>query len=238
MSGAARPKRFWTAATVEPVEGGFTVALDGRPLRTPAKAACIVPGRALAEALAAEWNGVGELLDPGAMPLTRAANTAIDRVAPNADAVRADLAGFAETDLLCHRAGFPEELAAREAEGWDPLLAWAGEALGARLIAVEGVMPEAQPPQAVARLSAELEPADPWELTALHDLVVLSGSLVLALAVSHGRLTAEAAWTLSRIDEDWQISLWGEDAEAAAAAETRRRAFRDAARLLDLLRRG
>jgi chaperone required for assembly of F1-ATPase len=230
-------KRFWKTARVERVEGGWLVRLDSRPVRTPARRLCVVPLAAMADGIAAEWNAQRERIDPLSMPLTRAASTCLDRVMPDLEAVRRNVAGYGGTDLLCYRAPEPAELAARQARGWDPVLVWAAEALGARLIVGEGVMHVAQPPHAVARLGAEVDALDPWELTALSELTTLTGSLVLALAVCHGRLDAEAAWRLSRIDEEWNIEEWGEDAEAAEQTARRRAEFIAAAKLLRLLGR-
>ena len=229
-------KRFWRAGSVEAGEGGFAIRLDRRPLRTPAKAPCVVPSRALAEAVAAEWAAVEGVVDPAEMPLTRAANSAIDRVIPEQDAVAAIIAAYGEADLICYRAPHPQGLARRQGEAWNPLLAWVEEALGARLVSVAGVVHVAQPPESLARLGAAVRTHGAWELTALHDLVSISGSLVIGLAVSRGRLDAATAWPLSRIDEDWQIEEWGEDDEAAALAGRRRADFASAARLLELVR--
>lgn len=229
-------KRFYKAAATEPREDGFAIALDGRPMRTPAQAPLVVPGRALAEAVAAEWQAQGDEIRPHEMPLTRAANSAIDRVGPEHGAVAAMVAGYGETDLICYRATHPEALAAQQAAAWDPLIDWAGAALGAALTRSAGVMPVAQPPESLARLRAAVEAHDPWRLTALHELVVLSGSLVIGLAISHGWVEAEEGWSLGRIDEDWNIAQWGEDDEAAAQAARRKRDFLAAARLLDLVR--
>ncbi|GMG83326.1 ATPase [Paralimibaculum aggregatum] len=232
-------KRFWKAAGVVEAEGaGFGVALDGRPLNTPARAPVAVPSRAVAAAMAAEWEAVGETVDPRAMPVTRAVNVAIDRVVPERAAIAARVAGFGESDLLCYRAPHPPELAERQAAVWDPLLAWAAEAHGARLVQTVGIVHVAQPPEALARLAAAVEARDPWELTALHELVTLSGSLVIGLAVLSGDLAAQDAWHASRVDEDWNIEQWGEDAEAAAHAARREADFHAAVRLLHLLAEG
>jgi chaperone required for assembly of F1-ATPase len=229
-------KRFWAEVRVEPAPGGHVLRLDRRELRTPAGRHCLLPTRALAEAVAEEWRAQEREIDPLAMPLTRAANAAIDRVMPDPDRVAAEIAAYGESDLVCYRAPHPEGLRRREAEAWDPLVGWAAEALGAPLLLAEGVMHVAQPPRSLARLRAAVEAHGPWELTALHELVTLAGSLVIGLAVSHGRLDPAAAWAASRIDEDWNIAEWGEDAEAAAVAERRRQDFAAAARLLALLR--
>ncbi|MEM6971756.1 MAG: ATP12 family protein [Pseudomonadota bacterium] len=228
-------KRFWRTVTASAVDGGWQVALDDRPIRTPGKVALVLPNAAMAEAMAAEWAAVGDTVDPTAMPVTRAANTAIDRVVPHYALVVDEVAGFGETDLLCYRAPAPEGLVARQRKAWDPLLDWAAESYGARLTASAGVMFAAQDAAAIAALRAAVGAHGPWRLTALHELVTISGSLVLGLAVSAGRLEAEACWRLSRIDEDWNIEEWGADDEAAAVAQKREAALLGAARILSML---
>ena len=230
-------KRFWKQARVEQVEGGWLVRLDERPVRTPARRLCVVPVAGMADGIAAEWNAQKERIDPLSMPLTRAASTCLDRVGPEIASVRRTVAGYGGTDLLCYRAPEPAELAARQARAWDPLLDWAAQVFGARLAVGEGVMHIAQPPETVARLAAEVRTLDAWELTALTELTTLTGSLVLALAVLHGRLPPGEAWTLSRIDEQWNIEQWGEDAEAARQIARREADFLAAAQLLRLLGR-
>jgi chaperone required for assembly of F1-ATPase len=213
-----KPKRFWTNATVTQDAAGWHVLLDTRPVRTPAKAALDLPTEAMAEAIAAEWAAQGEEVDPLSMPVTRSANSAIDRVMTQHGEVAEMLASYAETDLLCYRADSPARLCDQQASGWDPLLDWAEERFGARLVPTTGILPSQQPPPALKRLSDAVHGLDAFRLTALHDLVGLSGSLVLGLAVAHGRLDPSDGWTLSRIDEDWQIEQWGEDEEAAEVA--------------------
>lgn len=229
-------RRIWTRVEVQPLEAGFTLMLDDRPLRTPAKAPLAMPTRALAEAVAAEWDAVTDKVNPDAMPMTRAVNSALDKVIPNQAAVSQLLTEYGGSDLLCYRADAPEELAFRQQEKWTPWVDWSRDTLVAPLILTAGVIPVDQPPSSVARLRAAVDAHDAFELTALHDLVTLSGSLILALAVSRGALEASAAWSLSRLDEDWQQSLWGIDPEAAAAAAVKSAAFDDAARLLKLVR--
>lgn len=229
-----RPKRFWTSAEAVAAEQGFAVHLDGRPVRTPARAPLILPSRALAQAVAAEWAAQDAHLRPETMPLTRTANTAIDRLSTIVPAVIDDLAGFGASDLLCYRAERPRELVARQAAEWDPLLDWAA-GQGAALSVTQGVVPVAQPAESLARLRARVAALDAFRLAAFHDLVALSGSLVIALAVLDGRLAPEEGWRLSRLDEDWQIEQWGVDEEAAALAAHRRAAFLDAARFIALL---
>lgn len=235
MSGWA-PKRFWTDAVVEPCDGGFTVRLDARPVRTPLKAPMVLPTLAMAQAIAAEWQAQTGKVDPATMPCTRAANSAIDNVARHFDAVVDMLAAYGDTDLLCYRATDPQPLIARQSAAWDPPLAWAADALGAPLIVTGGVMHVAQPAASVATLRAQIARLTPFQLAAFHDLVAMSGSLVLALAVIHGRLAPEEAWALSRVDEHWQAELWGDDEEASALAERKRRDFMQAHRFYALCR--
>lgn len=227
-------RRFWKDATVVPAEGGFTVLLDARPVRTPLKAPLILPTQALAEAVATEWQAQQGKIDPETMPFTRTANSALDKVAPQVEAVAALLAAYGDSDLLCYRAEEPADLVARQAEAWNPLLAWAEDAFGAPLVVTTGVMPVGQSRDSIARLARQVREMSPFQLSAFHDLVALSGSLVLALAVTRQRLTAEAAWSLSRTDEDWQIALWGEDEEAAEIAVRKRAAFLQADRFYGL----
>ena len=228
-------RRFWRAAAVRPEGGGFAVMLDARPLRTPAGAPLVVPSAELAAAIAAEWDALETVIAPERLPLTRAANAAIDRVVPQRSAVIDAIAAYGGTDLLCYRADAPEALAARQAAGWDPWLQWAARRHGAPLVAVTGVMHHPQPPASVAALRAAVAAHDAFALTGLHELVSLSGSLVLSLAVAEGALDPDEAWALSRIDETWQTEQWGLDAEAEAATAVRREAFLQALHLLKLL---
>ncbi len=232
MSWAA--KRFWTAATVVNCDGGHTVHLDKRPVRTPAKAPLVVPTRALAQAIADEWLAQEGAVRPATMPFTRMANSAIDKVTPLHAAVVAEVAGYGATDLLCYRAVGPLALVARQAADWDHLLDWAADALQAPLVVTVGVIPVEQPAASVARLTAGVAAMSPFALVALHDLTAISGSLVLGLAVAAGRLTALQAFDLSRIDEVWQAEEWGEDDEAAEIQMLKRQAMAEAGRFLAL----
>ena len=234
--GGWAAKRFWKRASATQVEGGHAVTLDSRPVRTPAKAPLVVPTRALAEAIAAEWQAQGEAIDPRTMPLTRAANAAIDKVAAQFDEVAGLIAAYGASDLLCYRAEAPEALIRRQAEAWDPWLDWAAADLGARLGVTRGIVAIEQPKPSLARLTAAVRAGTAFELTALHDLVALSGSLVLGLAVARGALDPGRAWGISRIDETWQIEQWGEDEEAAEVAALKRAEFLQAHRFLVLAR--
>lgn len=233
MSGW-KAKRFWKEAKAEECDGGFTVRLDGRPVKTPKKTLLVVPTLTLAQTIAAEWDAQEGTVRPETMPFTRASNSALDKVGPLRDAVIDEIAGFGGADLLCYRAEGPAELVARQAEAWDPLLDWARDTLGAALTVTAGIVHVGQAETSLARLKAILAEQSDFQLMALHDLVAISGSLILGLAVAQGKIDAETAFRISRIDETWQSEQWGVDADAAAAEEKRLLAFLDASRFYAL----
>lgn len=231
-----KPKRFWTETAVVEAEGGYTLSLDGRSVRTPSKVPLVMPTRALAEAVAAEWDAQEGEVRPESMPLTRTINSAIDKVALQHDEVAELLAAYGETDLICYRATAPDELVQRQAEAWDPLLDWAESALEARLVAVSGVVPVEQDKSALERLARRTQAFGPLDLAAFHELVTLTGSLVLAFAAIECVHDGETIWEISRIDERWQEELWGVDDDAAAHTALKKRAFLDSLRIFSLLR--
>ena len=230
-----KPKRFWTASTVVEAEGGYTIELDGRRVKTPAKAGLIVPTQPMAQEIAAEWDAQDKEVDPTTMPFTRSANAAIDKVRHQHAEVADMLADYGDSDLLCYRATHPKELQDRQAQHWNPVLDWAAEALSARLVTVAGVLHQ---PQDVAAALDELRKRvhefNDFQLAAFHDLVSLSGSLVLGFAATKDWRPAEDIWQTSRLDELWQIEQWGHDDEAHDAAEVKRAAFLHAKRFFDL----
>ena len=236
---AVRPslrKRFYRQAAVgSDQDGAIPVLLDGKPVRTPARRLLAAPVLGLAEALAAEWQAQGEHIDPAAMPLTRLANAIIDGVADAPQAVAADIGEYLGSDLLCYRAAEPYGLVARQTELWDPVLAWIRERGGARFVLAQGVMHVVQPDEALTAARAMI-PTDPWRLGAVHALTTLTGSALLALALAHGRLTADAAWTAANVDEDWNLAQWGDDALARERRNARETEMRAAARVLEALR--
>ncbi|NDR56954.1 ATP12 family chaperone protein [Aliiruegeria sabulilitoris] len=229
-------KRFWKTATAEPVDGGWQILLDGRPVKTPAKASLRVPSRALAEAIAAEWDAQQEAIDPLSMPLTRSANAAIDKVGTQFDEVAALIAAYGETDLCCYRAEGPEILCQAQAEAWDALLEFARDELNAPLGVCVGVVPIAQPEQSLETLRGKVSELDAFALAALHDLVSISGSLVIGFAAIQERFPAEDLWQRSRVDESFQQSQWGVDEEAAATSAYKREEFLHAQRFFCLSR--
>ena len=230
-----KARRFWAEATVEAVEDGFAVRLDGRVVRTPAKREVAMPSRALADGVAEEWRAQGEEVQPLSMPLTRAVNATLDKVVPQRGAVADELAGYGGSDLLCYRAEGPTGLVERQAAAWDPLLDWAADRFGARLAVTVGVMPRPQPANALEALRSHVGGLSAWELTGLSEFVTLSGSLVLGLAALEASGPWDALWEASRIDERWQEEQWGVDAEEALRTAARRAAFGQAHRYLALL---
>lgn len=232
------PKRFYKTVSVEPVDGGFVVRLDGRAVRTPGKALLALPDEAAAALVAAEFDAQAETIDPVTMPVLRLVNTALDGVATDPQAVLEDIVRFASSDLLCYRADGPQGLVQRQNASWDPVIDWARAALDARFNLAEGVIHVEQPRETIAVLGAHLKQrAEPLKLAALHVMTTLTGSALLALAVEAGKLDAEAGWTAAHIDEDWQIEHWGEDAEATARRAQRKRDFVASVLLLEVLGR-
>lgn len=231
MSG---PKRFWTDVGVVEEGDGYAVTLDGRPIKTPAKQSFAVPTRSLADAVAEEWRAQGEVMKPKEMPQTRYVNSVIDGITPQRASIVETVAAYGASDLLCYRADHPDALIARQAEQWDPLLDWARDTYDAPLVLAAGVMPVSQPQTSLDHLSKAVAEHHDYALAGLHDLVSISGSLVLGLAVSSKRLTADEALSLSRLDDEWQIEQWGPDEEAAEVAAKKAADFSEAARLLVL----
>lgn len=225
-------KRFWRDVTVADGQ----VLLDGRPVRTPARVPLALPNTALAEAVADEWRAVGDKIEPKAMPLTGIANAAIDRVAPDIASFAQGLAIYAESDVLCYRADNSPQLAERQAAEWDPLLAWAQARFDVAFVVTAGIIHAAQPPATVTRLATAVALRGAFELAALSPVTTIGGSLIVALMLAEGAITADAAFDATHLDELWQASLWGEDALARDARALRRADFAAAARMLDLLR--
>jgi chaperone required for assembly of F1-ATPase len=212
-----------------------TVLLDGRPLKTPRGELVVLPAQALAEAVSEEWRAQGDEIDAQSMPLTKLANTAIDSVAPRRNDVVTEITAFARHDHLCYRTDTPAELAHRQGAGWDPLLDWAAERYGAPLMTAHGVTSVAQPESSLAALGNAVGSRDVFALSALHVIAAITGSLVLALAVADGRLTATEAFALSQVDERFQAEKWGLDSEAEARAKRLEEEVKAAARFLKLL---
>lgn len=234
-------QRFYKTATASPADGGedgsgFRVRLDGRPILTPGGRPLILPAEALAEAIAAEWQRQTKRIDVTSMPFTRLAATAVDRVAEGKPSVVEMLLSYAGADALCYRAEEPADLVARQHNCWDPLLDWAADRLGARLLVTCGIIPVAQPEPSITALREAIEAVDSWELTALAVIAQACGSLVLAIALACGRIDAWEAFTLSQLDEIYQMERWGQDAEAARRRRALHEDIREAWRFMMLAR--
>ena len=223
-------KRFYKQAAAVSGEGGWQVQLDGRPVRTPARAPLLLPTQAAADAVVAEWQDQGEKIDPATMPMTGFANAAIDQIAPRHGSFAQGIARYGESDLLCYRADGPAELVARQAALWDPLLDWARARYDVAFRTTQGIVHVPQPPETLARLSAAVLALDAFTLAGLSTLVTISGSLVCGLVLVEGGADPDALWQAAEIDELWQAELWGEDAEATNRRKLRRVEFDGAVR--------
>ncbi len=238
---SARFKRFYEQAAAEAcppsqAEEGYRVVLDGRPVKTPAKADMIVPSLGLAEALAAEWQAQGAEVDTRSLALTGLVWTAIDLVRPNRDGIIEEVAAYAAHDLVCYRAEAPEDLAARQHDLWQPLLDWIALTFHAPLAITSGIVSIAQPPEALAALRGAVAARDDFELTALNAASSAAGSLVIGLTLGAGQIDAEAAFAAAQLDETYQIERWGEDPEAARRGAVVKADLEAVARFLAALR--
>jgi len=228
-------KRFYKEATAQEEDGQWSVKLDGKPLRTPAKAPLNLPSRRLAEAIAEEWRGQEETVKPATLPLTRITSTAIDLVPPKRQGVIDETAKYAGTDLLCYRAEDPPALIARQAEVWQPLLDWAMLRYDAPLNVTAGILPVNQPPESLKALTTAVSDYDDLRLAALHLATGACGSLIVALALVEGRIDADEAFHISQLDETFEIEKWGEDAEQTKRRENLLEDIRLTGRFLELL---
>ena len=228
-------RRLYRTVTSRPVEGGWGVALDGKPLRTPGKRNVVVPSAALAAAIAAEWDVQESDIRPATMPLTRLATTALDRTATQHDQIAAETANYAGTDLVCYRADHPAALAARQEAAWQPLIDWATQRYDAPLVATSGVVPTAQSSESLKAFAAVVAIQDDFRLTALQVATAACGSLIIALVLLEGRIDAAAAFAISQLDETFQIEAWGEDTEATARREAIAADIAAATRFAELL---
>lgn len=228
-------KRFWKDVAIVPQDGGWGIALDGRPMRTPHRTPLVVASTALAEAIAAEWQAQDETIDPRAMPMTGLANAAIDLAVPDPAGFADPIAAYAATDLLCYRDDRDAALQAEQVAAWNPILAWAEAQLGVEFIITQGILPVDQPPATVAALRDAVFAVDPWRTTALTPLVTIGGSLVAGLASLAGAFDAETLWAAVSLDDLYQERRWGADAQAQAQRAAHKRDWDNAVRFLGLL---
>jgi chaperone required for assembly of F1-ATPase len=228
-------RRFWKNVDIREDIGGWGVNLDGKPVRTPAHLALVVPTQALVEAIADEWRSVADDIKPRTMPLTGLANAAIDHITQDKAEFADGLARYAEVDLACYRSEWPPQLVDLQAQSWDPLLAWGRRRFNVDFSTTSGLMHILQPPATVERLAHEVVALDPFQLAGLSPLVTVGGSLLAALAVFERAILPEAAWEAVSVDDRWQLAQWGSDADAELSLETRRGDFFAGARFLELL---
>ena len=226
-----RRKRFYKEAGVAEAERGYAITLDGKPIKTPSGRTVIVPARAIADAIAEEWQAQQDTIDPLTMPLSRFANSVVESVVDRVTLVRDDVAKYFHSDLLFYRAGHPQALVEKEAAHWDPVLFWAADQLGAHFILAEGIVHVRQPDSAVEAVRAAL-PYDAWSVAATHVVTTLTGSALLALALAHGARDPDQVWDAAHVDEDWNRDQWGVDEEVAARRAAREVDFRAAVRIL------
>ena len=219
-------KRFYKAAGT----ADNAVTLDGKPVMTPKRRPLKAPNAPIAQAMASEWDAQRDSIDPGAMPLTRLANAIIDGVADAPDAVRDEIVNYLGSDLVFYRADTPDGLVAKQTEHWDPLIAFARDTFGARFVLAQGIVHQAQPPEAIAAAAVSI-PNDPWKLGALAAITTITGSALIALALAANAIIPDAAWAAANVDEDWNMATWGEDAEVKTRRTARRAEF-DAAVLV------
>jgi len=230
-------RRFYKAATVEREAEGFSVRLDGKPVKTPSGKPLTLPTEAAAQLVAYEFDAQGETIDPTSMPVTRLVNTAIDGVAVDPQAVLEDILRFSASDMVCYRADGPDGLIVRQADAWDPVLDWARSTLGVRFNLAEGVMHVEQPRETIGAVGIYLRQRDDiLRLAALHVITSITGSALLALMLEAGALDVEGAWVAAHVDEDWNIEHWGLDAEAARRRALRKRDMAGAVALIEALR--
>jgi chaperone required for assembly of F1-ATPase len=234
-SQSTNPKRFYTAATVaDRQNGSFGIELDGRAVKTPAGRALVLPWRALADAIAEEWNAQGDKILPANLPLTRLANSSVDAVAVREGEVVQDILNYAASDLLCYRAEAPAALVTEQARLWDPILDWVRAEYDAPFNIGTGVKHLEQPAASLDAVRKFISVFGPFRLAALHGMTTLTGSALIALARAKGFLNTGAAWEAAHADENWQASQWGEDFEAAERQKKRCTEFSNASRFFDL----
>lgn len=233
LSCQPHPKRFYREVKIACEEGGFTILLDERPVKTPAKRHFLVPTQVFSEFIAQEFESQKHVIDPATMPMTRLVNTVIDGIADDMQVVFEDLLRFVACDMIFYRAQTPRGLVQKQSEQWDPLLDWAEEKLGARFYLTEGLMHVEQSPEALQAVSHYLRRVEsPYMLAALHTMTTLTGSALIALAVAAGQIDADHAWSIAHLDEDWMMEQWGTDKEAMVCRAHKKVEFNAAATIV------
>ena len=227
-------KRFYNQASVVVQGPGFGIELDGREVKTPEKRPNLSPTKAMAEVICQEWNDQQDKVNPDSMLMAKLQNTAIDRVETRRGDLIAELVKYAGTDMLCYRADFPEDLAQRQADTWQPLLDWVMDVHDITLKVTTGIIHVEQDPGQLVKLRHYLEGVDSFRLAAFYNITTLCGSVSVALNVLGGNITAEQAWQAAQLDENFQIEHWGLDEEAEIRQENMKTELDAATRFLAL----
>ena len=217
-----KQKRFWKNVHVVPSEARYLIKLDDKILKTPAKRQMELPTEALAKKVASEWDEQVEEIDPTTMPFTKSANAALDKVSEQFEEVGSLLGEYGDTDLLYYRADSPPELQKRQKIGWDPIVKWAENTFKVKINCGTGIVYIPQNEQMFSEIRIKISNLSIFELTAFYDMVSITGSLILGLAIINGRLSAEEAYQLSRVDELWQLEQWEDSAEGSFTTFRRR----------------
>lgn len=228
-------KRFYKQVSIAKADSGYEIRLDDRPIRTPAKATLLLPTQSLADAIAAEWNAQTDKIDPQSMPMTGLSNAAIDHIQPDVPRFAANVSVFGESDLLIYRAEGPRSLVERQQALWDPIISWASKRYDIGLVTTVGIIHKPQAQSTLDRLRDTVAGLPPFQLAALNNLVTISGSLLIGLAMIEKAINADEAWNAGHIDELWQVEQWGDDEFAIKARTHRKRDFDSAAHFLSLL---
>ncbi len=226
------PRKFYKLATIG---DDLSILLDGRAVKTPLKAKLVLPTAQLAQAVVVEWNAQEKLINPALMPLTKLANTAIDRATAERNFVAGEIENFAANDLVCYRAAAPEALVALEAQHWDPVVAWANQALGVKFNTIQAIQHVAQAEETIIRIKTHVAGIDAFHLTAVHNLTSLTGSALIAFMLMARAIAPENAWGAAHVDEDFQISQWGQDLEATNRRKNRKHDFDATVAFLNLI---
>ena len=230
-------KKFYKSAAAGTAPGGHVVRLDGKVIKTPLQNLLLLDSPALAEAIAQEWAAQGTEIQPLTMPLTRLANTMIDKArGPDRAAMNAEVLKYAGSDLICYFAAHPPALVRLHEEHWKPLLEWLKEKHGVALEAVSGIQYHPQPQAALDKLKRIVEGLAAADFTIVQSATASTGSLAIALALLEGKLSAAEAYEAACVDEIYQLKTWGADALAQKKLDALKTDLEEITRFRDLLK--
>lgn len=235
-------KKFYKIVSLGEEKGGFSVLLDGKPVKTPSRLNLQTPHKNLANALLQEWSAQGDKIIPATMPLTQILTTRIDRIPRERKAIHVLLMKYLDTDLLCYRSNYPPELVKRQKEIWDPWLDWFAKEFGAPLATTGDLKALKQPEKAHKAVEARVQAVDDELFTILQLVTSISGSLVLGLAFTARAATPEQVFSAAHVEEDYKADLYNEKTHGPDPAQEKKDAaaradLEAAAKYLDLLSR-